>query len=637
MECKTCNLTHESNRQVHGFLLQLGYRNTYVERMARQKNYCRFGEQGICCTLCPDGPCRIRRRAPLGRCGIDADGIAARNLLRLVINGGAAYTHDFKYTLKTVKAMAEGKSPFKVRDEEKLKWFMESLGLPYEEGETRKNLRELYTFLENEYLKDIDEPLALVERLAPKSRVELWKTLGILPGGFLKESHEASAKIMPNVDTDFLDLALTALRLGISAGFLANVASSIFRDVVFGSPEINEGYADLGVLDKDYVNIVVHGHVPWTGSVVAELAKTEEFQEIARQAGAKGIKVYGSLCTGQELIQRPETSKFIDGQVGNWLSQEFLAGTGVVDVFVLDKNCAAPGLNNLVHKLKLHTKLISVSSVVKLREVDRDQKLVYDPVNVREQAKYIILKAIEAFKERKKTPYPRFVPENKTKYIAGFGVESLLKKLGSPDNLMEAINKGYMKGVVGLVSCVTMRNGHGAFTYEFVKELLKRDILVLIAGCASSMAQVEGFTNLEAIDRFAGDGLRQVCSSLEIPPVLNFGSCLDTGRMALLIIALSNYFGVDPSRLPVIAAAPEYYNNDAYIDGLLAVSLGVNVFLNPPPPITGAPSFTRLLTRDLEDYLGARFIVNPDPVEAAKKVEEELLLKLSASSKKLTH
>jgi len=57
--------------------------------------------------------------------------------------------------------------------------------------------------------------------------------------------------------------------------------------------------------------------------------------------------------------------------------------------------------------------------------------------------------------------------------------------------------------------------------------------------------------------------------------------------------------------------------------------LGVNVFVNPPPPITGAPALTRLLTRDLEDYLGARFIINPDPVKAAQQLEEELLKKVS--------
>ncbi len=628
-DCSSCGILHESNEEMHQFLLNIGYKNTYLERLDKQKNYCRFGEQGICCTLCPDGPCRIRRRAPLGRCGIDADGISARNLLRLVINGGSAYTHDFKYTLKTLKAMAEGKSPFTVKDKDKLKWFAETVGIDFDENDERKVLKDLYDFLNREFMKDTDEPLDIVKSMAPKSRVELWNRLGIMPGGFLKEAHEASAKIMPNIDTDFLDLSLTALRLGISAGFTANIVSSVIRDIIFGSPSPNKGFADLGVLDPDYVNIVVHGHVPWTGSVVAKLAKEESFQELAKKSGAKGIKVYGSLCTGQELIQRPETSKYIDGQVGNWLSQEFVAGTGVVDVFVLDKNCSAPGLNNLVNKLKLHTKLIPVSSVVRLREVKADKNLNYDPVNVEEQAKYIILSAIEAFKQRKRTPYPRYVPDKKTEYIAGFGIESILSVLGgTPDPLFDVIEKGLIKGVVGLVSCVTMRNGHGAFTYEFLKELLKRDILVLIAGCASSMAQIEGFTNLEAIEKYAGEGLKTVCKMLNIPPVLNFGSCLDTGRMILLITALSQYKGVDPSKLPVVACAPEYYNNDALIDGLLGVAMGVNVYVNPPPPVTGAPAFLRLLTRDLEDYLGARFVVNPDPVKASEEIESLLKSKV---------
>ena len=629
-DCSSCGILHESNEEMHTFLLNIGYKNTYIERVNRQKNYCRFGEQGICCTLCPDGPCRIRRKAPLGRCGIDADGIAGRNLLRLVINGGSAYTHDFKYTLKTLKAMSEGKSPFKVKDEEKLKWFMEALGMEFNPDDINRSLRDLYNFLNNEFMKDTDEPLKLVTSLAPKSRVDLWHRLGILPGGYLMEAHEASAKIMPNIDTDFLDLSLTALRLGISAGFTANVTSSIIRDIIFGSPVPNEGFADIGVLDPSYVNIVVHGHVPWTGSVVARLSKDSTFQELARKSGAKGIKVYGSLCTGQELIQRPETSSYIDGQVGNWLSQEFVAGTGVVDVFVLDKNCSAPGLNHIVNKLKLHTRLIPVSSVVRLREVKADGNLSYDPVKVEEQAKFIILSAIEAFKQRKKTPYPRYVPEKKTKYIAGFGIESILNALGgSPDPLFEAINTGTIKGVVGLVSCVTMRNGHGAFTYEFLKELLKRDILVLIAGCASSMAQIEGFTNLDGITLFAGKGLKEVCNALKIPPVLNFGSCLDTGRMIMLITALANYKGIDPSKLPVIACAPEYYNNDALIDGLLGVAMGVNVYVNPPPPITGAPALLRLLTRDIEDYLGARFLVETDPYKAAEVIEGVLKEKLS--------
>ncbi len=628
MSCDYCTTAHDSVKEMHSFLQSMGYRHTFFERVKRQGAICYFGEQGRCCTLCPDGPCRIKRRAPKGKCGIDADGLAARNLLRLVNQGGAAYTHDFKLTLKTIKAVAEGKSPFQIKDRNKLLWFAQKLGISTE-GSDREILGRIADFLEKEFMKDTDTPLDIIYKLSPESRIKKWEALGIIPGGFIFESHEAGAKVMPNIDTDYLNLSLTSLRLGLSAGFLANIATTIIRDIIFGSPSITKGYADIGVLDKDYVNIVVHGHVPWTGSVVAKMAKQEKFQKMAKEAGAKGIKVYGSLCTGQEMLQRPETAQYLDGQVGNWLTQEFVAATGVVDMFLLDKNCAAPGLADIVSKVKLHTKLIPVSSVVRLRDVPVDQSVIYNPVDVEKQAEKLIIQAIQAYQNRRKT-YPVHIPNKKTDYIAGFGVESLIDVLGgSPDPLLEAINAGAIKGVVGLVSCTTMKNGHGMFTYNFVKELLKRDILVLITGCASSLAQAEGLTNLQAIERFAGDGLKGICKILNIPPVLNFGSCLDTGRMILLILALSEYLNVDPSQLPVIAAAPEYYNNDAYIDGLLAVAMGINTYVNPIPPIVGGPALTRLLTRDLEDLLGGRFIVEPDAEKAAQIIEKELAKKLS--------
>ncbi len=628
MSCDYCITAHDSVKEMHSFLQSMGYRHTFFERVKRQGAICYFGEQGRCCTLCPDGPCRIKRRAPKGKCGIDADGLAARNLLRLVNQGGAAYTHDFKLTLKTIKAVAEGKSPFQVKDRNKLLWFAQKLGISTD-GSDREILGRIADFLEKEFMKDTDTPLDIIYRLSPESRIKRWEALGIIPGGFIFESHEAGAKVMPNIDTDYLNLSLTSLRLGLSAGFLANIATTIIRDIIFGSPSITKGYADIGVLDKDYVNIVVHGHVPWTGSVVAKMAKQEKFQKMAKEAGAKGIKVYGSLCTGQEMLQRPETAQYLDGQVGNWLTQEFVAATGVVDMFLLDKNCAAPGLADIVSKVKLHTKLIPVSSVVRLRDVPVDQSVIYNPEDVGKQAEKLILQAIDAYKNRRKT-YPVHIPDKKTDYIAGFGVESLIDILGgSPDPLLEAINTGAIKGVVGLVSCTTMKNGHGMFTYNFVKELLKRDILVLITGCASSLAQAEGLTNLQAIERFAGNGLKGICKVLNIPPVLNFGSCLDTGRMILLILALSEYLNVDPSELPVVAAAPEYYNNDAYIDGLLAVAMGINTYVNPVPPIVGGPALTRLLTRDLEELLGGRFIVEPDAEKAAQIIEKELMKKLS--------
>ncbi|MDQ7056646.1 MAG: hypothetical protein Q9M89_09435 [Persephonella sp.] len=267
----------------------MGYRHTFFERVKRQGAICHFGEQGRCCTLCPDGPCRIKRRAPKGKCGIDADGLAARNLVRLVNQRGAAYTHDFKLTLKTIKAVAEGKSPFCIKDRNKLLWFAKKLDISTE-GSDREILGKIADFLEKEFMKDTDTPLDIIYKLAPESRIKKWESLGIVPGGFIFESHEAGTKVMPNIDTDYLNLSLTSLRLGLSAGFLANIATTIIRDIIFGSPDITKGYADIGVLDKEYVNIVVHGHVPWTGSCSGKDGKTGEVPENGKGSRSKRHK-----------------------------------------------------------------------------------------------------------------------------------------------------------------------------------------------------------------------------------------------------------------------------------------------------------------------------------------------------------
>lgn len=618
----SCGSVHASVREMAMFLDTRNVR-TFLQRNAEQGT-CKHGELGVCCTLCPDGPCRIRENATRGRCGIDADGIAARNLLRLVNQGGAAYTHDFKHSIATLRAAARGEGGFRLRDEAKLRWFAGVLGVAGAGlGAAELGLR-VADALEDEFRKDVHQPLDLVRNLAPASRLQVWKTLGVVPGGYLHEAHEAGAKVMPNIDTDYVDLSLTALRLAISAGFLGNIATSVMRDIVLGSPDITTGEADLGVLDPACVNIILHGHVPWMGAVLGRLAKEERFQARARAAGAAGIKVYGSLCTGQELAQRPDTAQYLDGQVGNWLSQEFVAATGVADLFVMEKNCSAPGLPAVIEQLKLHTRLVPVNPAVRLRGVAADASLDYAPERAEAQAEKLIAMAIEAYGRRDPAYAPR-VPAHKTPYIAGFGVESVLKALGgSPQPLLDAIGNGTLKGVVGLVSCVTAKTGAGAFLTRFLEELLAQDVLVLVAGCASSTAQIEGFMNGAAVERYAGPGLKQVCQALGIPPALNFGSCLDTGRMALLILALADYLKVDPTKLPVVAAAPEYYNNDALIDGLLAVSLGINTYVNPVPPVTGGADLTKLLTQDLDGLLGARFLVEADPVLAAGKVVEAL-------------
>ncbi|MCL4499635.1 MAG: carbon monoxide dehydrogenase, partial [Chloroflexi bacterium] len=119
---------HDSTVEMYRRAREKGIDNVF-DRYQTQQPQCSFGIQGICCQLCSHGPCRITPKAPLGICGADADAIAARNLLRLTVHGASAYAHHLEETAKTLKATAEGKTPFKIQNEAKLRELADVLGI----------------------------------------------------------------------------------------------------------------------------------------------------------------------------------------------------------------------------------------------------------------------------------------------------------------------------------------------------------------------------------------------------------------------------------------------------------------------------------------------------------------------------
>jgi carbon-monoxide dehydrogenase catalytic subunit len=128
----------------------------------------------------------------------------------------------------------------------------------------------------------------------------------------------------------------------------------------------------------------------------------------------------------------------------------------------------------------------------------------------------------------------------------------------------------------------------------------------------------------------AGPGLSEVCKALGIPPTLNFGSCVDIGRIGVLVTELAAALGVDPSQLPVAASAPEYLEQKAVADGIFAVAFGLLTHLGTVPPVTGSPLVTKTLTEDIENLTGGKLLVDPDPVSAANKIEEHIMSKRAA-------
>ena len=621
--CSSCNVScHQSTNQMYARTKEMNI-TTIFDRYQDQQPQCGFGMQGVCCQLCSHGPCRITPKAPKAICGATADTIVARNLVRLAAHGAAAYSHHLEEVAETIKATALGKTPFKINDEAKLRDVAGALGLDNSK-ETNVLAGELADAVLNELRKSGREPLALLQAFAPESRKEAWGKLGIIPGGVHSEIRDALTKTMSNINTDPVDLLLTALRLSIATGYMGLVGTVTMQDILLGSPQLSATEADLGAIDPSRVNILAHGHVPLMATAVLQAVQSEEMLKLAKEAGATGIDVHGSMCTGQELMQRQTTTaQGFKSQTGNWLHQEYTVATGAIDLVMMDMNCSIPGLKEVADKF--HTKLVSVDRILRMAGVE--DCVDYQPEKAAEQAVELVKMAIEAYKKRGNDI---FIPKNKSKVITGFGVESILGALGgSLDPLLDAVKSGAIKGIVAVVGCTNNRNGHDTIGVSLMKELIKKDILVINAGCMSSAAQIESLMIPEAAE-LAGEGLKGVCKALGIPPCLNFGSCVDIGRIGVVVTAIANILGVDPSQLPVAVSAPEYLEQKAVADGIFAVAFGLLTHLGPVPPVTGSPLVTRILTEDVESLTGGKVMVEQDPVKAAVIIESHIVSKRKA-------
>jgi carbon-monoxide dehydrogenase catalytic subunit len=128
--------------------------------------------------------------------------------------------------------------------------------------------------------------------------------------------------------------------------------------------------------------------------------------------------------------------------------------------------------------------------------------------------------------------------------------------------------------------------------------------------------QVAGLCASEARE-YAGHGLKKVCEQLAIPPVLSYGTCTDTGRLADLLASISVELGGVPiPDLHVAAVAPEYMEQKATIDALFALALGLYTYVNPVPTVTGAPNLVKLLTEDLKEVTGGLLSVETELIKA---------------------
>jgi carbon-monoxide dehydrogenase catalytic subunit len=587
-----------ASREMLDFCQRAGLETAW-DRFEKQQPQCGFGELGLCCRNCNMGPCRIDpfgEGASKGVCGATADIIVARNFLRSIAAGAAAHSDHARDVAQTFRAVAMGMAPsYSIKDQAELERLMKEYGV-----DTQIALADA---IMDEFGKQ-NGPLQFTRRV-PAKRLELWKKLGIEPRGIDREIVECMHRTHMGVDNDYVSLILQGLRTGLADGCGGSMIATELQDVLFGTPTPIFSEANLGVLEINQVNVIVHGHEPLLSEMIVAAAADPELVELAKKQGATGINVAGICCTGNEVLMRHGVPV-----AGNFLQQELAVATGAVDAMVVDVQCVMPALGMLAGCY--HTKFISTSPKAKFPGAIH---MEFHEETALETAKSIVQAAVLNYKNRDLAKV--HIPKEKTKCMVGFSVETIVGALGGTlDPLLGAIKSGAIRGIGAVVGCNNPKVKHDYGHINMVKELIKNNVLVVTTGCNAQACAKAGLLSPEAAD-LAGPGLMGVCKSLGIPPVLHMGSCVDISRILVAAAAIANALGVDISDLPAAGAAPEWMSEKAVAIGAYVVGSGVFTVLGTVPPVLGSSAVASLLTKEAKDVVGASFAVEPDPFKAA--------------------
>ena len=424
---------------------------------------------------------------------------------------------------------------------------------------------------------------------------------------------------------DPVNLIFKSLEAGL-ADYVGMHIGTDLSDVLFGIPVPVYTEANMGVIDPAKVNIAVHGHNPLLSEMIVQAAR--ELEGEAKAAGAAGIQLMGICCTGNEVLMRQGVPP-----VTNFASQELPIMTGAIDAMVVDVQCIMPGLQAVAECY--HTRIVTTSKNAK---IPGSHYVDYNEEKALDQAKEVIRIAIDAYKERGDAEC--IIPAIKNKVVAGFSLEAMYSLFGAINAdapikvVTDALTSGELRGVVLFAGCNNLKGVHDENHITMAKELAKNNVLLLATGCAAGSYAKLGLLAPEAVDLYAGDGLKAFINRLndanadklqgKLPLIFHMGSCVDNTRATNFATAIANDLGVDIPKIPFAASAPEAMSEKAISIGLWNVAMGLPVHVGVVPPVTGSELVNGIALQVAHDVYGGYFIWETDGKLGADKLLEAL-------------
>ena len=597
---------------------------TAFDRAASMKA-CPIGADSACCKHCAMGPCRLSAKDPyakVGVCGADIDTIQSRNFARMVACGTACHTDHGMAILKLFREVVNGNiKDYEIKDTIKLESVAKSIGIEVEGKSVKEIATELYQELEKTYTQ-MEGEIPFAKRV-PAKTLETWRKLGIVPRGAMLEVMETMNRTHMGVDQQYENLTKQISRTALADGWGGSMVGTELSDILFGTPSPVAVEVNMGVLKENQVNVIVHGHEPNLFESMVVSVNSPTLIQAAKDAGADGINLVGMCCSGAEMMVRHGIP-----HAGNFMSTEAVLVTGAVDAMVVDIQCIKQGLVNVADCYG--TGLYTTNPQCRIEGATHIEFNEHDPLKVTDE---LVIKAITRFKNRKA---PVEIPKIVNTGVHGFSHEYINYMLGGSFRggytpLNDNIINGRIRGVAGVVGCTNPRVKQDWAHVELVKELIKNDVLVLQTGCSQVALAKAGLYTPEAA-HLAGPGLREVCETVGMPPVLGLGACVDNSRILVACTEMVRTGGLGESiaDLPVAGAAPEWMSEKAITIGQYFVASGVFTVFGVTFPIVKNTKFQKLLFGGLEDMGFGKWGFAVDPYEIARMMIEHIDKKRAA-------
>jgi carbon-monoxide dehydrogenase catalytic subunit len=579
---------------------------------------CNIGGAGMCCKICGMGPCRLTKDGQTGVCGATIDTIQARNLLRAIAAGSAAHSDHGRDMAFTLKAVANDETEgYMIRDVAKLRTVAALYNIPINGRSPQEIANDLADLYIAQFGQQKGEIVPAIR--APKKRLKLWKEQGVIPRGVDREVVEALHRTHIGDDQDPEHILQHAVRTALADGWGGSLIATDISDILFGTPAPLLGQANLGVLKEDMVNVVVHGHEPTLSEMIVAASQDPEIIAYAKAAGAKGVNLSGICCTANEILMRQGVPA-----AGNFLQQELAILTGAVEAMVVDVQCIMQALVGLARNF--HTKIITTSPKVRIKGATH---IEFDEHKALTIAKNILKAAIDNFQNRGNT----HIPDVREDLVPGFSHEYINYMLGGTYRasfrpLNDAIMSGRIRGVAAIVGCNNPRSQHDYLHTYVTQELLKQDVLIVQTGCGAIASAKLGLLLGEAGLDKVGPGLREVCETVGIPPVLHMGSCVDNTRILTVLTQMVEEGGLgdDIDQVPAVGLAPEWMSEKALSIGTYCVASGAYVIFGGSSPVSGMPDkvsdsdiVANYISRGWEEIYGGKLEFIPDPDEMIRR------------------